>query len=293
MSTTSFKPTLMYEQMVLTARKVLAAFQICNTNIGNELKVKGSKISINTMGAVSAADTSDSTPMTYGDVGFTASDLEIEADKTVAIKLNDTDKVQVAAGGVAIEQAYGNRAIYELNDLIDTLVQTKVSQADVTNYESSTTPWQWGTDASDVPKFFASVNKSMDDAKCPPSGRFIMLPNVAAQGIRLYLGGRLTSLGDQAVQGGFITNLFGIDCIQSPNVYSTGGAYHCLAGNKPSEQDTVPGCIALALQISPLIEKLRLEGYWADGIRVRASYGALVFKPDRAVRVYLNTTLLA
>lgn len=294
MSLASFIPKLVLANMVIRARKNLVAAGFCNTSVTVDLKEKGDKLTINTLGEVTSQDTSESQPMTYGDVDSDGTDLEITLDKTVSLKIKDKEKAQIAASGQQLEAAYAARMIYVLNDDIDKLVFGK--HADATDFfESSTTPWQWGTTASDVPAFFAAAHRKMDDALCETSGRFMALPNVAIEGLRLYMTGRLTLGGDEAIRPGlvFAEPLFGFWIFQSPNCSVTSTTVHGLMGNLPNVGEGIPGGIALAVQINPNIEKLRLEGYWADGLRARATAGAAIFKADRVFDINLNTSLLA
>lgn len=293
MSMASFIPALVLANAVLRARKQLVAARFCNTTVTIELQDKGNKLTINTLGEVSSADTNEAAPMTYGDISTTGGDLEITMDKTVSIKIKDKEKRQIALAGMSLEDAFAARIIYKLGDDVDQLVMGKYTECTVDNYETGTTPWQWGATAADVPAFFASLNKSMDDAMCETEGRFVVLPNIAIQGIRLYMAGRVTSLGDRAVVAGYVGDMFGMSIHQSPNCVSTASVTHGIAGNLPNVGEGIPGCVALAIQISPVVEKLRLEGYWADGLRARCTGGALVFKPDRCVDVNLNDSLLA
>jgi hypothetical protein len=294
MSLATFIPKLVLANMVLRARKNLVAAGFCNTSVTVELKEKGDKLTINTLGEVSTQNTSESTPMTYGDVSSTGTDLEITLDKTVSLKIKDKEKAQIAASGQALEAAYAARMIYVLNDDIDQLVLGK--HANMTDtYETGTTPWQWGAAAADVPAFFAAGHKAMDDANCENTDRFMCLPNIAIQGIRLYLSGRQTNIGDAAVRPGLAFNepIYGFWVFQSPNCAVVSTTVHGIMGNMPNIGEGVPGGIALAVQISPMIEKLRLEGFWADGLRARATAGAAVFKSDRVFDINLNTNLLA
>jgi hypothetical protein len=294
MSLSAFIPKLILAQMVLRARKNLVAAGFCNTTVTVELKEKGNQLTINTLGEVTSQDTSETEAMTYGDVNSTGTDLTITVDKTVSLKIKDKEKAQIAASGMALEAAYAARMIYVLNDDIDQLVFGKHGDcADF--YETGSTAWQWGTAAADVPAFFAAAHKAMDDASCENTDRFMALPNIGIQGIRLYLSGRSTNLGDQAVRPGLAFNepVYGFWIFQSPNCATVSTTVHGLMGNMPNVGEGIPGGIALAVQISPMIEKLRLEGYWADGLRARATAGAAVFKADRVFDVNLNTSLLA
>lgn len=294
MSLATFIPKLVLANMVIRARKNLVAAGFCNTSVTVELKEKGDRLTINTLGEVTSQDTDETTPMTYGDVESAGTDLDITMDKTVSLKIKDKEKAQIAASGQSLEAAYAARMIYVLNDDIDQLVLGK--HGDCANfYETGTTPWQWGATAADVPAFFAAGHKTMDDANCEGTGRFMCLPNVAIQGIRLYLSGRQTNMGDAAVRPGLAFNepIYGFWIFQSPNCVTVSTTVHGIMGNMPDIGEGVPGGIALAVQINPNIEKLRLEGFWADGLRARATAGACVFKADRVFDVNLNTSLLA
>lgn len=293
MALDTFIPELVLANAILRARKNLVAAQFCNTTITAELKTKGDKIVLNTLGDVTSSDTNESVAMTYGDVSSAPTNLTIELDKNVSINLKDRERVQIAASGQALEDAFAARMIYRLNNDIDAYVMGKHGQA-TDFYETGTTAWQWGTAAADVPAFFALAHKTMDDALCETQGRFMALPNVAIQGLRLYVSGRQTPLGDAAFQPGVVYNeLFGFTIFQSGNVALDNGNLHGLMGNLPNVGEGVPGGIALAVQISPQIEKLRLQGFWADGLRARATAGAVIFKPDRTFDINLNPNLLA
>lgn len=294
----TFKPVLMLAQLVLAARKNLPLMQVCNLQIGLGLKEKGTKITINTLGDPTANDTDESTAMTYEELDTTSGDLEITLDKTVSVKLKDNTKKQIEAGGQTVEQAIGNRMVYVLEDELDQLIAGKYTEATVDNYETGTTAWQWGATptVAELAKFFAGVHKDMDDALCGARGRFMWLPNIAIQGIRIAMSQVSTEGGDAARKMGVeFMRLYGFDLIlRAPNSVSAGGVTHGMAGNIPAQDRGVPGCIAAAVQIDPnSIEKLRLEGFWADGIRARLTAGAKVFKPDRAVDINLNDSLLA
>jgi len=286
MSFENFKSTLMLARMLLLARKDLVGSEFCDLGIGVGLAEKGKQVTINTEGDVTVVDTSETVPMTFGDVDTTPKSLVIEIDKTVAIKLHDRDMHEVEAGRQSIESAFASRMVYSLSDEVDKLIFGKYVDAGADSFETGSTPWQWGADAADWPKFCAAIHKQLDDAKAPGAGRYLGLPNVAIQAIRMYYGSRATNIGDQMHQNGLVAkNLFGFDVYQSMNVQGT-TTLHGLAGVKKDG-------LALAVQISPKIEKLRLEGFWADGFRARVTAGALAFKPDNLIDINLNANLLA
>ncbi len=293
MSLTAFKPELMHARLVLAARQSLAAEGFTNTQIGATLKEKGTKVAINTLGAITAVDTDEDNPMTYQNADTTAQDLTIEMDKTIAVKLRDADLVQIEASGEEFNAAVANRMVYELNNHLDKLILGKYSQATAL-YETGTTKWQFHSDAREINTFLAGVHRVMDEAGCETDGRFLVLPHIGIQALRIYLASRQTALGDQTVSNGIaFSNLAGFARIyQSGNVVSESSTLHGLAGNLPNVGEGIPGCIASAVQISPNVEAQRLEGFWAWGIRARITAGARVFKSDRCFNVMLNSDLL-
>ena len=286
MSFENFKATLMLARMVLLARKNLVGSEFCDLGLGIGLTQKGKQVTINTEGEVVSFDTDEANPMSYSDNDTTANTLTITLDKTIAVKLLDRDMHEIESGRQTLESALAGRMMYTLNDDVDQLVMDQYLNAGSDSFETGSTPWQWGTDASDWPKFCAALHKAMDDLDLPGQGRFMAVPNVAAQGVRLYYGSRATTLGDKMHENGKIADdLFGFSVYQSRNVKGS-STLHGLAGIKRDG-------LALAVQISPKIEKLRLEGFWADGIRSRITAGAKVYKPNNLIDINLNATLLA
>ena len=292
----SFKPTLLVAALVLAARKNLVASAFCNTNVAIGLKQKGDTVNINTLSDPTANNTSESVAMTYEELDTTATSLTLTIDKTVSVKLKDTERRQVERGSVALESAIGNRMIYVLADEVDQLVMGKYTDITTDNFETGSTSWQWGASPTiaEISKFFASVNREMDDVNADAEGRFMALPNMAIEGIRNAHSTLATGAGDAArVKGVMFRELHGFQVSRSSNCVSAASVTHGIAGNLANVGEGLPGAIALAIQIDPNIEKLRLEGFWADGIRARVTAGAAVYKPARMVDINLNDSLLA
>jgi hypothetical protein len=284
-----FKPTLMVAQIILLARKNLVGSGFCNTDIAAGLVRKGKKLTINVLADVSTVNTNEAVAMTYADGDATPYDLEITLDKTVTLKLRDSDATEIAADRTTLEAAYADLFFYALANDVDVLIAGEYANASLNDYETGTTPWQWGATATDVPTFLAHLHKTMDDAglpNVPGKARFASLPNVAIQGLRLYTAGRATALGDQVALNGKVGSLMGFNIYQNGNSVSTGGVTHGIGGIEKE-------AIALAVRISPAIEKLRLEGFWADGLRARVTAGVKTYKPGESVDINLNDSLLA
>jgi len=299
MALASFKPELFLAQLVLAGRKALVALQFCNLEMAVGLKSKGTKLVINTMGDVTVTDTNEAVAMTYVEPDTSSADLEITIDKTVAVKLNDNDLVQIEANGGSVEKIVANRMIYKLNDELDQLVFDAHAQSTTNNYETGTTPWQFSNPptAADLSAFGAAIHKDMDDNFVPRPARFLTMPNIGIQALTAGFGRIETQMGDEIRRAGLVTQkLLGFDYLfQSPNVALADSVYHALAGPMPgSDKDAGPGgAIALAIQISPTAESMRLEGFWSTGFRARLTAGVRFFKPAKVIDVNLNSTLMS
>lgn len=299
MSYSNFKPSLVLANLVVNFRKNLPGLAFCNTSITTGLKAKGTQLDINTLNDASANDVDEGTAMTYNELDTTNNSLTITLDKEVPVKIRDNDKVQIESSGQSLEAAIAGTMTYALADELDQLIFGKYTEITTDNFETGSTAWQWGASptAAEIAKFFASVHKDMDDNDCPQQGRFIALPNIAIQGIRI-AHGTVETVGGDAARGASTSSIGPMggfaQVFQAPNVVEASSVAHGIAGNMPNVGMGVPGGIACAVQIDPSqIEKLRLEGFWADGIRVRITAGAKVYRPSEMVDINLDTDLLA
>jgi len=299
MALASFKPILFLAELVVGGRKTNVAPQFCNLEMAVALKDKGTKMTINTMGDVTVANTNEAVAMTYVEPDTSSADLEITIDKTVAVKLNDNDLVQIEANGGNVEKIVAERMNYKLQDEVDQLVFGAHAQSTTNNYETGTTPWQFSNPptAADLSAFGAAIHKDLDDNLVPQAGRFLAMPNIGIQAFRAGFGRIETQMGDEIRRAGLVTQkLLGFDYLfQSANVALADSVYHALAGPMPSsDKGSGPGgAIALAIQIAPTAESLRLEGFWSTGFRARVTAGVRFFKPAKVIDVNLNSTLMS
>jgi len=265
-------------------KRALFAADIANRALAGAIAAKGDKLHIIGAGDVTTAAYPETADISYADPTDTDTELEINIDRYFGIKVEDKDRLQA---NVSWEQIYSSRGGYKLRDDIDTLLLAEYANAALDSYESSTTPWQLGVAGADVPAFFAALSKQLDDVDAPGAGRFVILPSIGIQAIRLYVAGRNTSWGDQVAQNGKVGNLLGFDIYMSRNCAVVNTTVHGLAGVKGMN-------IAYAQQINPgSIESLRLEGRFATGVRGRVLAGIKTYRPGTLIDVNLNTTLLA
>ncbi len=208
MSYSNFKPSLVLANLVVNFRKNLPGLAFCNTSITTGLKSKGTQLDINTLNDASANDVDEGTAMTYNELDTTNNSLTITLDKEVPVKIRDNDKVQIESSGQSLEAAIAGTMTYALADELDQLVFGKYTEITTDNFETGSTAWQWGATptAAEISKFCASVNKDMDDNNCPQAGRFMALPNIAIQGIRI-AHGTVETVGGDAARGASTTTI--------------------------------------------------------------------------------------
>jgi hypothetical protein len=278
-------PELWAKEIVELLSEQMVAAGIANVTIASSLNMEGDQFHIPTAAEVTTATYSEAaTTITYADPTDTKTTLSIDQDKYAAIKVSDEEALQANQDWA---RAYARRMANRLADDIDTHVLGLYTEADSISYETGTTDWQLGATGADFPALIASLHKTLDDAFAPSQGRFVILPPNGIQAARLYVAGRATALGDEVARNGVIGEYMGMDIIMSSNLTNETSTNHGICGVRSES-------IALAVQIAPAsIESVRLEGKFGTGIRARAKWGAVTYRPSTLIDVSLNETLLA
>ena len=285
MAVTNVIPELWAREMVEVLKNNLVAAGICNTTIASALNMEGDKFHIPVAGTTTtAAYVEGTTTISYTSPTDTVKTLTIDQDQYAALNISD-EEVKQANQDYARE--YARDIAFNLAEDIDVQVMGQYTNAGLDSYETGTTPWQLGATGGDFPKLIASLHRQLDAAKARKEGRFLVLNAVGIEAARLYTAGRATSLGDDVTVNGAVGQFMGMTLIQSNNVVNASSVDHSLCG-------VMGRNIALATQISPAdIEDLRLEGSYGTGVRARAKWGSVVYRPETLIDVNLNETLLA
>lgn len=278
-------PELWSSTIIELLQNEMSAGSIANTTIAAELNSKGDQFHIPLAAEVtSSAYTEASTTITYADPTDTVSTLTIDQDQYAALKLSDEE---IKQAGPNWQTAYAKRMGYALMQDIETQVYGLYSTATLDSYESGTTDWTLGASGAQFNALIASLHRQLDGASAPKKGRFVALPANAIEGYRLFVGDRATGLGDEMIRSGVVGKFMGMDIIHSENLTNETNTNHGLCGVRGES-------IALAVQIDPgSIESLRLEGKFGNGIRARAKWGSIVYRPSILIDVNLNEALLA
>ena len=288
MAVTDVRPELWAREIIEILSEELTAMSFCNITIANALNTEGDTFHIPTAGDVTtAAYTEGTTTVSYQSVTDGVKTLNIDQDQYGAINVSDEEVKQANQNW---QQAYAKRLAHNLMDDIDEYVYGLYGDAGLDSYETGTTAWQLGATGGDFPKLIASLHRQLDDAKAPKSGRFLTLDSQGMEAARLYINSKDTMWGDEVGKRGVVGEFMGMSLIHSLNHTTEAGSPNVIHGLCGTLKDN----IACAVQISPsTIESLRLEGSFGTGIRARAKFGAVVYRPATLIDVNYNETLLA
>ena len=244
----------------------------------------GDKFHILGVSDVSVSAYSQGTPLTYADPTGTDTEFTFQVDNVVPIVAYDKDIMQASTDW---QMTYADRAGYKLRDAFDALVFGDHATWTANNYETGTTEWTVGADASQIPNLFSSVVAQMDGLNLPQEGRYIVLPPAMRQAVNLWASSKGSVFGDAVSISGFAGNLFGLDVYISNNLTTATNVTHCPAGVKGWG-------IATADLISPeSVEVIRDKDEFANFIRTRHVAGYKTYKGAEILDVNVSDVPLA
>jgi len=277
-------PEIWSNELIELLEKALLATSIANRDIAGEINSKGDTLHIIGMGDVAVEDYPTSGAITYSDTNDTDTELVIDIDKYFGLKFEDKNNIQA---NFDFRSPYVRRSVYKLKDAIDVLTLAEYANAGIV-YDEAGSDWQFTKDTcADVPLFFAGLHKELDSVNASTMGRYLIAPPSAVEAFRIYFAQRGTSLGDQVMLNGFVTNVMGIDVYMSNNCANDGATLHGLAGVRGDS-------IAYAQQINPdSIETLRSESRFADLVRGRVLAGMKTYRAATLVDVEFDPTTIA
>lgn len=278
----NIKPELWAQQIIAMMKTHLVAEAISNHLVVPS--ANGDKCHIVGAGEVAVSDYDEAVDIVYEDPSDTDTEFTYNVDKKFALIVHDADVKQAL---VPWQELYADRGAYGLLKALDASVFADFASAGLDSYETGTTPWQLGAAGADVPALLAGLAAQLDAVDAPQENRYVVLPPIGIQALRLYSGGRATNFGDRVLTNGQVDTFLGFDIYASNNLATAAGTIHGLAGIKGDG-------IAWAVQIDPNdIESLRAEGRFATLIRGRILAGHKIYRPGIVIDVNLNATLLA
>lgn len=254
--------------------KSLAYGQLFNRDYVGQVTT-GATVKITSISDVSInAHTRDSA-ITWEALTDSTQDLSIDQEKYFAFMLDDADAVQSSAN---LMGAATRNAVYQLRDTIDSyLASVLASGTIVSSLGTSTTPLE--INSSNIGSTLRLIARRLDDAKVPRNGRYVVLPPWAIEDLTAANIVEATN-NTSALASGMVGRYAGLDILVSHNVPNTTSAkYQIYAASTVSQ--------TMAMQIEN-VEQMRLETYFADGVRGLAVYGAKATRPGAIVKSFWN-----
>jgi hypothetical protein len=128
------------------------------------------------------------------------------------------------------------------------------------------------------------IKRYLDEASVPTEGRWGIVPPWMVQKLVLAEVGGVSATAvpktrdDGVLMNGFVGSVMGFDLMMSNNVSVSSTEYRPMFGNRTA--------ISHAAQVAK-VEALRLQDYYADGVRGLYLYGSKVVQPNALCTAYL------
>ena len=201
--------------------------------------------------------------------------LDIDQEKYFALMIDDLDNIQTAPNLLG---AATRNAVYGIRDTIDQFLVSKLAAGTiVAGLGTSATPLE--INSSNIEATLRLIARRLDDAKVPRAQRYIIVPPWAVEDL---VQANITAATNntEEMASGMVGRYAGMSVLVSHNVPNVSNAkYQIYAGS------TVSQTMAVAVEN---VESMRLESYFADGVRGLVAYGALVTRPAALVKSFWN-----
>lgn len=272
MSVTNFIPTI-WSDMVLEKYQEMAVFRpLMNTNYEGDIRNFGDTVKINSINDFD--DAAYSGTVSYTDLDDASLMLLINQKRYVAKKLDDVDDAQtkpklmgMVSGGIA--QAFLRTQEAYLSALYTEAGIVSGSTTSVTAITSA-----------NVISTIGSIAVSMDANDVPDDGRVAVVPPWLAQ--KMVLAGVLRDTDNSAIlSAGYIGQFQGFQVYKSNRISHSSTTWYAPMFFR--RNDTM----ALAEQVT-VMEAMRLEAQFGDGIRSLMVYGAKVLRPESLAVLYCS-----
>ena len=284
MGVENFIPTIWTAKLLVRLRKVHVFGNIVNTDYEGEISAAGDTVKINEVGPITLNTHTRDGAITWATLEGAEKFLTIDQQKDWNFMIDDCDAAQVKPK--LIDGAMGEAA-YAASNASDRFIAGLYAGAGVTGsatYIGSSTSVLTQSSPT-ILRTMSYIKRYLDEANCPPDGRFGVVPAWFAQKLAYAIGaggGGATGVPkvreDGVIMNGWIGRVFGFDIMMSNNVATSGTTYMPMFGHRRA--------ISFVSQISK-VEAFRLQDYYADGVRGLYLYGAKVVQPDCLCTAYL------
>lgn len=254
--------------------KALVFGALCNRQYEGDIANGGDKVRILEIGRATARAYTGAS-ITWDEVQDLSQTLNIDQKYYTTQKVDDVDKVQSTPNlltAASIEIAYA------LADKVDQSISALYSDAGTTLDYSAT-----GIDSGNIIEVLTEARAYLSTVGNVPRGINVSLvvDPFTARAVHVAAINRGTP-NNTAMSAGYITSMCGFDIYESNNIATT-GTYSAGTLNAKLMAFTRGRSIALAMQKMPTVEAIRLEDYFADGLKSLELWGKKVYRPKEVV----------
>lgn len=231
-----FNPAFWSREMQTVFHKENVAIALANTELRSYLKA-GDVVHKPYRTPPEVRTYTKGTDITVRDVHGADEYLTVDTAQVVPFYVDDLDKIQ---NGYDLASKFAGDAQRMLNNKLDQAFAGQYSAADNDVYaddvggSGSTTAISVTT--SNIQNLFTAAGRMLDQTDVPQSGRFALIGPRLLETLRLYIGGKDTTMADIVGNNGKVSERFGFEIYYSNNLAFT--ATWTPADN-PSANDTV------------------------------------------------------
>lgn len=266
MSVANFIPEIWSTGILKERDKVLIAAKHCNTDYEGEIRQKGDRVKILTIGDVASYDYTRNADINAPDQLSDESQwLDVDQAKYCHVSIDDIDKAQ-ANQNVMSE---GQRKLgIKMADDVDSYIFGLHSNAGVTVDGTG------GVTSANILSFLATLDQKMREANVP-EGEIRYLEVSPAIYAKLILARVFKETANtKVIDGAEVPVIFNFAVFSSNNIKVVGGVHKCLVRTK--------GAITFASQLTETTA-YRPERRFGDAIKSLQVYGAKVIRPKELI----------
>lgn len=280
MALQNFIKTLWAANILGSLLKTHVFASVANTEYQGQLVNLGDKVRVMQVSDVTITAYSKNADISVQDMDDAASELVADQAHYFAFKMNDVEAVQAKA---TLMRQTTDKAAYGFRDVVDQFFAGLYASVGLNSYATGTTPWD--VTSLNVEDVLLSAHESMDTAKVPRAGRFLVIPTWFHTKLVLAQLATKTS-NDELAANGFIGRVLGWDMLLSPNVSAT-------STTTWDHTKIIGGIRGQSLSFAAAInsiEAYRPEKRFEDAVKGLYIFGGKIMRPDMTICVHADKT---
>lgn len=270
MSVKNFIPQLWAAGILKERDKVMIGAKHCNTDYEGQIREKGDKVKIVTVGTVSTYAYTKNTDINDPDIPADASQwLDIDQAKYAHVYLDDVDKVQSSEN---VMTEYRRQMGIAMADDVDTFIFGKYTDAGYTITNASVTTANILSIIATAAEYFKTVNVPDGMTKYLEVSPYISTKMILAKIVR-------DTDNSKILENGYLGKLLGFDIYESNNIVKNGSAYECIARTKAA--------VSYASQLTET-KAYEPQKRFGEAVKSLQVWGGKVVRPKELLRITLT-----